>query len=260
MLELPPPDIERRPVTSAARILQGGPVALVTTADHGTPNVIPVAWHMPVSSRPPLVAIAIEQSRHSADMISHSEQFALNFPGRSLLHHVQYLGSISGKEIDKFDATQLETFYAAHLSAPLIKGCVAWVECEVREVLPLGDHFLYIGLVVAVHVDPAAFDEQWLLAAEEVRPLHFLGANFYSTLDGVLEARLPRSAEAPERVLAERVQEELELTREAKERHEELVGEALREVEAGNVIDLGRLTGQSTPSGLIIPTPRDEGR
>jgi hypothetical protein len=173
---------------------------------------------------------------------------------------VQYLGSISGKEIDKFDATQLETFYAAHLSAPLVKGCVAWVECEVREVLPLGDHFLYIGLVVAVHVNPAAFDEQWLLETGEERPLHFLGANFYSTLDGVLEARLPRAAEAPERVLAERVQEELELTREAQERREELLDEALREVEAGNVIDLGRLTGQSTPSGLIIPTPRDEPR
>src|SRR5262245_45934651 len=107
MLELPPPDIERRPVTTAARIMQGGPVALVTTADRGVANVIPVAWHMPVSARPPLVAVAIEQSRHSAEMISHSEQFALNFPTRALLHHVQYLASISGSEIDKFEATQL---------------------------------------------------------------------------------------------------------------------------------------------------------
>lgn len=253
MLDLPPLDIERRPVTTAARILQGGPVALVTTADRGTANVIPVAWHTPVSARPPLVAIAIEQSRQSAEMISHSEQFALNFPTRKLLHHVQYLGSISGKEIDKFEATQLETFVATHLSAPLLQDCVAWVECEVQEVLPFGDHFLYVGLVVAVHVDPAAFDERWLIDAAEARPLHFLGGNHYSTLDGVLEARLPRSAEAPERVLADRVQEELELTREAQERREELIEEALRDVEAGNVVDLSRLTGQSTASGLIIP-------
>jgi flavin reductase (DIM6/NTAB) family NADH-FMN oxidoreductase RutF len=257
MFELPPLDIERRSVTMAARILQGGPVALVTTADRGTANVIPVAWHMPVSSRPPLVAIAIEQSRHSAEMISHSEQFALNFPNRALLHHVQYLGSMSGKEIDKFEATQLETFVAVHLSAPLLRGCLAWVECEVQEVLPFGDHFLYVGLVVAVHVDPAAFDERWLIDAPETRPLHFLGANHYSTLDGVLEARLPRSAEAPERALAERVQEELELTREAQERREELIGEALRDVEAGKVVDLSELIERSTASGLIIPLDRD---
>lgn len=260
VLALPPPDVERRPVTIAARLLQGGPVALVTTADRGAANVIPVAWHMPVSARPPLVAIAIEQSRHSAEMISHSEQFALNFPPRPLLHHVQYLASMSGKDIDKFEATQLETFVSTHISAPLIKDCVAWIECEVQEVLPFGDHFLYIGLVVAVHVDPAAFDERWLLEAEDARPLHFLGANQYATLAGTLEARLPRSSEAPERVLAERVQEELELTREAQERRDERIEEALREVEAGNVVDLSQLGGgQTTPSGLIIPfTPDSE--
>ncbi|MBX7111877.1 MAG: flavin reductase family protein [Dehalococcoidia bacterium] len=251
MLELPPPEVERRPVTLAARLLQGGPVALVTTADRGNANVLPVAWMMPLSTRPPLVAIAIEQSRHSAEMISHSEQFALNFPGRTLLHHVQYLASLSGKDIDKFEATQLETFVAAHLSAPLLRDCLAWVECEVQKVLPFGDHFLYVGLVVAVHVDPQAFDEQWLLESDDARPLHFLGGNRYSTLDGLLEARLPRASEAPERVLSERVQEELELTREARERREELIDEVLRDVDAGKVVDLGRLTA----SGLVIPTP-----
>ena len=35
-------------------------------------------------------------------MISHAEEFALNFPGRPLLHHVQYLGSMSGADVDKF--------------------------------------------------------------------------------------------------------------------------------------------------------------
>jgi len=229
VLGLPPPHVERRPVTVAARLLQGGPVALVTTADRGVANVIPVAWHMPVSARPPLVAIAIEQSRHSAEMISHSEQFALNFPTRALLHHVQYLASLSGKDVDKFEAAQLETFVPAHLSAPLLRDCIAWVECEVQQALPAGDHFLYIGLAVAVHVDPEAFDGQWLLASDE--------------------ARLPRASEAPERVLAERVQEELELTREARERHDELLDAVLRDIDAGKVVDLGRLTA----SGLILP-------
>lgn len=250
VLELPPLNLERRPVTSAARLLQGGPVALVTTADRGAANVLPVAWHTPISARPPLVAIAIEQSRHSADMISHSEEFALNFPSRSLLHHVQYLASLSGKDIDKFEATQLETFFGVHVSAPLIRDCIAWVECEVREVLPFGDHFLYIGLVGAVQVDPDAFDEHWLLDSIEARPLHFLGGNRYSTLDGVLEARLPRPSEAPERVLAERVQEELQLTQEGRERREDQIGEAMRDLDAGKVVDFTRLTS----SGLVIPS------
>lgn len=249
MIELPPLHLERRPVTVAARILQSGPVVLLTTSDKGTPNVMPLVWHTPLSSRPPLIGVAIEQSRHTAEMVSHSEQFALNIPGRPMLHHVQYLGSMSGSEIDKFEATQLETFVATHLSAPLLRDCVAWVECEVQQVLPVGDHFLYIALVVAVHVDPTAFDERWLLddAAPDARPLHHLGANMYAVLETPLEARVPRSSEAPERVLAERVQEELELTREAQERRDERIDEALRDLQAGNVVDLGELTRRSSP-------------
>ena len=123
-------------------------------------------------------------------MISHAEEFALNVPKRPLLHHVQYLGAMTGEEIDKLDATQMATFAPTHITAPLLHGCAAWVECEVQEVLPLGDHVLFVGLPVAVHGDPSAFDDRWLVAEEEARPLHFLGGNLYSTLTGVLEARL----------------------------------------------------------------------
>jgi flavin reductase (DIM6/NTAB) family NADH-FMN oxidoreductase RutF len=216
-----PDHIERRPVSAAARILQGGPVALVTTSDRGKTNVLPVAWLTPLSGRPPLVGIALSRERYSVDLINHSEQFTLNFPGRALLHHVQYLGSVSGTQLDKLDATQFETFNAAHLDTPLLAGCVAWVECEVQQAIPLGDHILFVGLVVAVHTDPAAFDERWRLDSADARPLHFLGDRFYSTLGDVLEARVPTASEAPERVLAERVLEELEGTREQQERREE---------------------------------------
>ena len=250
MVELPPPDIERRPVTLAGRVLQGGLVALVTAYHHGRANVLPVAWHTPLSSRPPLVGIAIEQSRHSVDVIHHGEQFALNFPSRALLHHVQYLGGWSGADINKLDATQLETWTAAHLDAPLLRDCLAWVECELQETIPLGDHVLFVGLAIAVHVDPRAFDDRWLLADDEARPLNYLGGNFYSALQGVAEARVPGRGDAPERVLRERLTEQLELTREARERREELEEEVREQVARGDVVDLSQLGAQLGVPGL----------
>lgn len=258
LLRLPPAGIERRPVTAATRLLLGGPVVLLTTSWRGKHNVMPLAWCAPLSADPPLLGISIEQSRYSAEMVSHSEEFALNFPGRQLLHHVQYLGSLTGADVDKFEATQLETFDPVHVTAPLIEGCVAWAECEVQEVIPLGDHVLFVGLPVAVHVDPTAFDEGWLVGEEEARPLHFLGGNRYSLLDGVLEARIPRADEAPERALAQRAAEELELTREARERREEQLGQLAREVEEGNVLDLADLRAERLPEfehrpQIVIP-------
>lgn len=248
----PPEHIERRDVTMASRLLLGGPVALVTSRYRGKMNVMPIAWCAPLSSDPPLIGISVEQSRHTADMISHSQEFALNFPMRRLLHHVQYLAGLSGRDVDKLEATQLETFDPVHVTAPLLEGCVAWVECEVKEAVPLGDHILFVGLPVCVQVDPQAFDERWLVGAVESRPLHFLGANYYAQLDGVLEARVPRPSEAPERALAERIEEELELTQEAKERRKELRGQLEREVEEGQLIDLSQVDLDELPE-LELP-------
>jgi flavin reductase (DIM6/NTAB) family NADH-FMN oxidoreductase RutF len=247
LFRAPPEGIERRPVTFASRVLMGGPVVLVTTAYRGASNIMPLAWHAPLSSNPPLIGISVERSRYSVDMITHSQEFALNFPTWPLLHHVQYLGAMSGGNIDKFEATQLEVFDAARVSAPLVEGCAAWIECEVQQSIPVGDHVLFIGLPVAVQVDPDAFDERWLVGPEEKRPLHFLGANQYAHLDRVMEARSPERGDAPERFLAERLAEELELTQEARERRAELVGQLRDEIEQGKSIDLASLSAETLP-------------
>ena len=242
---LPPEHTESRPASEGGRLLMGGPVALVTTTWRGVANVMPLAWHMPVSVDPPLVAIAVAQERHTADMISHSQEFALNFPKRPYLHHVQYLGALRGESIDKFEATQWETFIPSRITSPLLMGCAGWAECQVVEVQQFGDHILFIAEVVAVRVDPESYDvelKQWRLGDSDDRVLHFLGGNRYSSLHRLQEARLPREFEAPERVLREFVAEELELTREARERREEQI-EALRdEVRRGNVVDLDEIT------------------
>jgi hypothetical protein len=111
----------------------------------------------------------------------------------------------------------------------------------VRHQLPFGDHVLYIAEVMAVHVDPASFGERWRTGAGDDRPLLFLGEKYYSSFEREQEARPPRDLDAPERILAERMAEELELTTEARERREELMGHLADEVQRGNVVDVSEL-------------------
>ena len=149
------------------RLLTGGPVVLVTTSWHARTNVMPAAYAMPLSFKPPLVGVAVHPSRHSHDMIRYSEEFAINIPGRALIHHVQYLGSVSGKELDKFELTKLPTFKARKVAAPLIEGCVGYIECGVEDAYTVGDHTLFIGKVAAAQVEKEAFEETWLLTDPE---------------------------------------------------------------------------------------------
>lgn len=248
-----PEQVERLSTAAATRLTLGGPIVLVTSRWRGQANVMPVAWYMPVSTNPPLIAISVNHKRFSAEMISHSQEFALNFPTRPLLHHVQYLGSLSGEHIDKFEATQLETFSPQKITAPLLSACAAWIECEVVEVVPLGDHLVFVGLAVAVQADPAAAQEEgWTIGDEvETRPLHFLGGHRYSTLQHVVEARLPRDFEAPERALADLLEEELELSRDARERRAERLDALQREVQRGNIVDVHELELELTDDDVL---------
>ena len=201
----------RRPVpeTEARRLLSGGPVTLVTSRYHGKDNVMPAAFVTPLSFEPPLVGVAINPAHHSYDMIRYSEQFALNIPGRRLLHHVQYLGSVSGRDVDKFELTKLPTFKALRVDAPLIEGCVAYIECGLVDALRTGDHMLLVGQVLAASADAEAFDETWRLEDDDEKPLHHLGANRYALLGQIMEARIPKPAEtekSPEEAFAEQIE------------------------------------------------------
>lgn len=179
----------------ARRLLGGGPVALLTTSWRGNWNVMPVAFHTPLSIDPPFIGVAIHAARHSHDMVRYSEEFALNIPTQQLLHHCQYLGSTTGAELNKFDLTKLPTFRARRVEAPLLEGCVGWIECGVEDAYIVGDHTLYVGKVVAASAEQDAFEDAYRLTDQEEKPLHYLGVNYYATLGERLEARIPVAAD-----------------------------------------------------------------
>jgi flavin reductase (DIM6/NTAB) family NADH-FMN oxidoreductase RutF len=196
----------------ARRLLAGAPVVLVTTRWHGVANVMPAAWNMPLSHDPPLVGIAVHPSRHTYDMLRFSEEFALNVPGRRLMNHVQYLGMVSGRDVQKIELAKLPTFKAQHVDAPLLEGCLAYIECSVLEVLPLGDHHLFVGKVLAAQAEGEAFEDGWLLEDDDYKPLHYLGGELYAILGERRQAQLRTDEEGTV---------ELEETAEERERRQQ---------------------------------------
>lgn len=181
--------------TDALRLLNGGPVALVTTRWRDQTDVMPTIWTSPLSRTPPLVGVAVHPSRHTHDMIRFSEEFALNFPARDLLNHTHYFGAVSGQDLNKLEVAKLPTFSASKVSAPLIEGCVAWVECGLEDALRVGDHTLFVGRVLVVQAEAEAFDETWLVGDAEYRPLHYLGLDRYAVLGERLQAQLRTTEE-----------------------------------------------------------------
>ena len=183
----------------ARRLLGGAPVAIVTTQWRAVANVLPVAWAMPLSIDPPLLGIALHPSRHSHEMLRYGEEFALNIPSRVITNHTQWLGMVSGTQMDKLEVSRLPFFKSKVIAAPLLEGCVGWIECTLHDYHTTGDHTLYVGRVVAAQADTEAFDFErglWALADDEYRPLMYLGGHSYALLGAAFEAEVAeRSAE-----------------------------------------------------------------
>jgi flavin reductase (DIM6/NTAB) family NADH-FMN oxidoreductase RutF len=62
--------------------------------------------------------------------------------------------------VDKFSATKLTPMLAEKVKAPLIKECPVNLECQVKHFIPLGSHDLFLGEVVAVHMDTEIQNEK----------------------------------------------------------------------------------------------------
>jgi len=144
------------------RLMYPRPIVMITCIDgSGKPNIIPVAWTMPTSFDPPMVATSIALKRYSHKLIKETREFVINIPTKELVKHIDYLGSVSGKDVDKFEASNLTPLLAKKVKPPLIGECVAHIECELASELDTGDHTIFIGRVVAAQANEDAFETNY---------------------------------------------------------------------------------------------------
>ncbi len=60
-------------------------------------NIITLAWAMPTSIGPPLLAVSISHRRHSHHLIEETKEFVVNMPTMGLRRDTLICGRISGK-------------------------------------------------------------------------------------------------------------------------------------------------------------------
>ena len=168
------------PVNQAYRLLNIGCVALLTAAYDSQQSVMALAWHMPVSIKPPLVAIAVGLTRFTAELVQKSGDFALNIPGYGLLSQTQYCGTVSGRQEDKFAGAKFVYQAGNKVKAPVISQCLVQVECKVVDQYLAGDHYIFVGQVEDAAAEEEFFNGMWKITAEEKNlPFQHLGGTSY---------------------------------------------------------------------------------
>jgi flavin reductase (DIM6/NTAB) family NADH-FMN oxidoreductase RutF len=138
---------------------------------------------------PAKVAVVIDKSTLTRELVEASGSFALNVPARGIAKMVLDVGKTSGRDKDrkKIEAFNIPYFDASQIDAPLIEGCVAWLECKVIHEPHIEKTYdLFLGQVVAAHADSRVFlDGHWTYdenTAQDLQTLHYVAGNTFLTV------------------------------------------------------------------------------
>ena len=133
-------------------LIEPGPVVLVTTYDGSNNNVMTISWTM-VLDFTPVFAITTGPWNYSFTALRKTRECVVAIPTVDLLDQVVGMGTCSGSDTDKFGKFKLTALPGKFVNAPLIRECVANIECKVVDIIH--NHNIVVLEAVAAYTDPA---------------------------------------------------------------------------------------------------------
>lgn len=126
------------------------PVVLVTVDS----NVMTAAAFSFYSFKPPSVMVGIRPQTYTFELLANAKDYGVNIPTVDQLELVQLVGSISGRDLDKFKEARLTPMKSKRIKSVLVKECPVNLECRiVHQIQYSGSHTWFIGEILIAHID-----------------------------------------------------------------------------------------------------------
>ena len=166
----------------AHRLLHPRHVVLVSCVDKaGKANIVTLAWSMPTSHNPPMLTVSISPKRYSHQLIQETREFVVNIPTMDIVKETLLCGRTTGRKYDKFKEARLTPIPAKMVQPPIIKECVAHLECKLHQQITTGDHTIFVGRVLAAYANEGAFKRE-KLDIKMVSPVYHVGEDDFAAL------------------------------------------------------------------------------
>lgn len=162
----PPARKRPLPLGSVYRLLEPGPVVLLTTAYRDRLNVMTQSWHTMMDFEPPLIGCVVSEANYSYEALNRTRECVISIPTAELARAVVGCGNTSGRTLDKFAAFGLTALPGSRVAAPRIAECRADLECRVLDTRLKSRYEFFVLQVLAAWYRPPR---------EPLRTLHHLG-------------------------------------------------------------------------------------
>ena len=162
------------------------PAAVISVGIGEDANLITLAYVGKVCSQPPIIAISIQPRRHSYQLIEDHREFVINYPTINQLREMDYCGTRSGRNVNKWEELNLTKEKGSVVQVPLVKEFPWNMECKVIQRTELGTHVCYFGEVVAVHSDPN-FVKNNNIDPDKLNTFAYVSGNYVGLKKGAME-------------------------------------------------------------------------
>ncbi|MFX0002892.1 MAG: flavin reductase family protein [Candidatus Hodarchaeota archaeon] len=162
------------------------PAAVISVGTGEEANLITLAYVGKVCFNPPIIAVSIQPKRHSYNLIEKLGEFVLNYPTIDQLKETDYIGTRSGRNINKWKKLNLTKQKASVVQVPMIKEFPWNMECKVIKKIEFGSHVCFFGRVVATHSDPKYFKNE-ALDPEKFNFPAYINGNYLELKKGALQ-------------------------------------------------------------------------
>jgi flavin reductase (DIM6/NTAB) family NADH-FMN oxidoreductase RutF len=158
----------------AKTLAMPAPVWLVGTYDAaGKPNIMTIAWGGICNSQPVSVNVSLRKATYSYEAIVARKAFTVSIPSERHAAEADYVGTVSGRDVDKFKATGFTPVRSEIVDAPYVAEAPIVIECRLVQQVDLGLHTLFVGGILDVKADVDAIGEKGYPDITKVRPLVF---------------------------------------------------------------------------------------
>jgi flavin reductase (DIM6/NTAB) family NADH-FMN oxidoreductase RutF len=135
-----------------------------------------------MSINPPLLYISVNKAHYTNSGIREQGWFSVNIPSRDLVAKTDYVGLVSGRDIDKSGV--FTAFYGKAAIVPMIDECPVNMLCKVFKEVDLPSNDVFIGEIIETYVD-----EKLMIGSrpdlKKIDPLILGGASYWALGDAV---------------------------------------------------------------------------
>ncbi|MFN2595169.1 MAG: flavin reductase family protein [Actinomycetota bacterium] len=116
-------------------------VTIVTVATEESLHGMTASSFASVSLEPPLILVVLDKTSHTRELVATQRVFAVNILGADQETLSRAFARSGNKPFDEL------TYKLSAEGIPLLDGAIAWLECDVSDIIDAGDHDIVIGAV-----------------------------------------------------------------------------------------------------------------